>query len=59
MLQGNQLAEDIGAVQYLECSANTQEGLKDLFVKVIRAVPASNKSPASENASAKRPCAAM
>lgn len=31
-----QLAKDIGAVQYLECSAKTQAGLKDLFDTVVR-----------------------
>ena len=36
--QGNQLAQQIGAITYRECSARTVKGVKELFEDVIKCV---------------------
>ncbi|KAJ1027733.1 hypothetical protein NDA13_003188 [Ustilago tritici] len=49
--QGNQMARDIHATKYLECSALTQKGLKGVFDEAIRSVlaPAPMKSKKKNN----------
>ena len=37
--QGLRMQRELGAVEYLECSALTQKGLKEVFIKAMRVVP--------------------
>ena len=49
MLQGIALAKKIGAVKYVECRALNKEGLREVFVEVIRAALLSTNKPKESN----------
>lgn len=42
LFQGDQLAQQINAVRFMECSALTQKGLKQVFDAAIKCVIVSN-----------------
>ncbi|KAH8036706.1 hypothetical protein HPB51_004090 [Rhipicephalus microplus] len=52
--QGLAMAKEIGAVKYLECSALTQKGLKNVFDEAIRAVLCPQPKPKK-----RRPCSLL
>ena len=43
--EGRQMAERIGAVAYMECSAKTKEGVREVFETATRAALRSKKKP--------------
>ncbi|XP_040579917.1 cdc42 homolog [Lepeophtheirus salmonis] len=60
--QGRSLAKEIGAVRYSECSAITQNGLKDVFDEAIIAVlerPSSGKEDSNGGNPLRACCKAM
>lgn len=48
--EGMKLAKSIGAIRYMECSAKTQEGVKELFAEALLAGldPANAKAKAAK-----------
>jgi len=57
--QGLQMAKEIHAVKFLECSALTQKGLKTVFDEAIRAVIAPQKKPAGKGGKKKGGCSLL
>ena len=47
--RGNQMANQLGARKYLECSALTQKGLKNVFDEAIRTVLTAKAAPKKKN----------
>jgi len=54
--QGEQLAQEVKAVKYMECSALTQKGLKEVFDFAIKTVLLPPKKGAGANDKKKRGC---
>ncbi|KAL1474909.1 hypothetical protein MTO96_037672 [Rhipicephalus appendiculatus] len=54
IILGLAMAKEIGAVKYLECSALTQKGLKNVFDEAIRAVLCPQPKPKK-----RRPCSLL
>jgi len=48
---GENLANDIGAIKYMECSALTQKGLKQVFDEAIKAILRPRKAPVAKKKS--------
>ena len=54
--QGKQLAQTLGAVEFIECSALTQAGLKSVFDSAIRTVLANKEAKAKTTKTSKDKC---
>jgi len=53
---GQKLAEELGAIGYLECSALTQQGLKTVFDTSIRGALEASDRPADGKKGGKKKC---
>eukprot|EP00029_Vermamoeba_vermiformis_P010212 TRINITY_DN531_c0_g1_i1.p1 TRINITY_DN531_c0_g1~~TRINITY_DN531_c0_g1_i1.p1 ORF type:complete len:198 (+),score=35.04 TRINITY_DN531_c0_g1_i1:101-694(+) len=57
--QGMQMAKDLNAAKFMECSAMTQKGLHAVFNEAIRSVEANNKEARKKTKKSKRGCSIM
>lgn len=48
-LQGEEIRKKIGAYKYLECSAKTNEGVREVFEHATRAALLSRKGPGARH----------
>ena len=54
--EGKRMAESLKAATYLECSALTQEGVKNLFDEAIRQTATWQRNPGEKKKSEKKKC---
>lgn len=57
--QGEECAREIKAVKYMECSALTQKGLKEVFDEAIKAVILPKQAPKSQSTRRRGNCVVM
>lgn len=54
--QGLSMAKEVGAFKYLECSAMTQRGLKNVFDEAMRSVISPPKAAGAKDKKKKKKC---
>lgn len=57
--EGLKLARELGAISYIECSALTREGLREVFVNAILAALDPKKAKATGNSGKSKKCSVV